>query len=149
MQKYKVLVITPDRVGSSMAGPAIRAVAIANAVSKQNETVLLSLNEASQSLNSTLKVVTSQGKKWVKWADIVIYQGIVLEHFRQLRKGKKYLIADMYDPLHIEYLGSAVNTSMYVRRAVLSVTAASIGLQMRLSDLILADSIHLFFFKVS
>ena len=140
MQKYKVLVITPDRVGSSMAGPAIRAVAIANAVSKQNETVLLSLNEASQSLNSTLKVVTSQGKKWVKWADIVIYQGIVLEHFRQLRKGKKYLIADMYDPLHIEYLGSAVNTSMYVRRAVLSVTAASIGLQMRLSDLILAAS---------
>ncbi len=52
MQTSKVLVITPDRVGPSMAGPAIRAVAIANAVSKQNETVLLSLNEASQSLNS-------------------------------------------------------------------------------------------------
>jgi glycosyltransferase involved in cell wall biosynthesis len=140
MQTPKVLVITPDRVGPSMAGPAIRAVAIAKAVSKQNETVLLSLNEASQSLNSDLKVVTSNGKKWVKWADVVIYQGIVLEHFRSLRKGKKFLIADMYDPLHIEYLGSAVNTSMYVRRAVLSVTAASIGLQMRLSDLILAAS---------
>jgi len=140
MQTPKVLVITPDRVGPSMAGPAIRAVAIANAVSKQNETVLLSLNEASQNLNSDLKVVTNNGKKWVKWADVVIYQGIVLEHFRSLRKGKKFLIADMYDPLHIEYLGSAVNTSMYVRRAVLSVTAASIGLQMRLSDLMLAAS---------
>ncbi|MFM7139806.1 MAG: glycosyl transferase, partial [Actinomycetes bacterium] len=97
MQTPKVLVITPDRIGPSMAGPAIRAVAIANAVSKQNETVLLSLNVASQSLNSDLKVVTRNGKKWIKWADVVIYQGIVLEHFRSLRKGKKFLIADMYD----------------------------------------------------
>jgi len=140
MQTPKVLVITPDRVGPSMAGPAIRAAAIADAVSKQNETVLLSLNKASEQIVSGAKVVTTNGKKWVKWADVVIYQGIVLEHFRSLRKGKKFLIADMYDPLHIEYLGSAVNTSMYVRRAVLSVTAASIGLQMRLSDLILAAS---------
>ena len=100
----------------------------------------LGLNEASEQIVSGAKVVTTNGKKWVKWADVVIYQGIVLEHFRQLRKGKKFLIADMYDPLHIEYLGSAANTSMYVRRAVLSVTAASIGLQMRLSDLILAAS---------
>jgi hypothetical protein len=136
----KVLVITPDRLGSSMAGPAIRAAAIAEAVAKQNETVLLSLNEASEQIVSDAKVVTQNGKKWVKWADVVIYQGIVLEHFRALRKGKKFLVADMYDPLHIEYLGSAVNTSMYVRRAVLSVTAASIGLQMRLSDIILAAS---------
>jgi len=134
------LVITPDRLGPSMAGPAIRAAAIADAVSKQNETVLLSLNEASEQIVSGARVVKTNGKKWVKWADVVIYQGIVLEHFRLLRKGKKFLIADMYDPLHIEYLGSAVNTSMYVRRAVLSVTAASIGLQMRLSDLILAAS---------
>ena len=140
MPTPKVLVITPDRLGPSMAGPAIRAAAIADAVSKQNETVLLSLNEASEQIVSGAKVVTTNGKKWVKWADVVIYQGIVLEHFRQLRKGKKFLIADMYDPLHIEYLGSAANTSMYVRRAVLSVTAASIGLQMRLSDLILAAS---------
>ena len=136
----KVLVITPDRIGPSMAGPAIRAAAIADALSKQNETVLLSLSKASEQINSGAKVVNTNGKKWVKWADVVIYQGIVLEHFRTLRKGKKFLIADMYDPLHIEYLGSAVNTSMYVRRAVLSVTAASIGLQMRLSDLILAAS---------
>ena len=142
MPTPKVLVITPDRLGPSMAGPAIRAAAIADAVSKQNETVLLSLNEASEQIVSGAKVVTTNGKKWVKWADVVIYQGIVLEHFRQLRKGKKFLIADMYDPLHIEYLGSAANTSMYVRRAVLSVTAASIGLQMRLSDLILAASPH-------
>ncbi len=47
MPTPKVLVITPDRLGPSMAGPAIRAAAIADAVSKQNETVLLSLNEAS------------------------------------------------------------------------------------------------------
>jgi hypothetical protein len=98
----KVLVITPDRLGPSMAGPAIRAAAIADAVSKQNETVLLSLNEASEQIVSGAKVVTTNGKKWVKWADVVIYQGIVLEHFRQLRKGKKFLIADMYDPLQIK-----------------------------------------------
>ena len=45
MPTPKVLVITPDRLGPSMAGPAIRAAAIADAVSKQNETVLLSLND--------------------------------------------------------------------------------------------------------
>ena len=79
MPTPKVLVITPDRLGPSMAGPAIRAAAIADAVSKQNETVLLSLNEASEQIISGAKVVTTNGKKWVKWADVVIYQGIVLE----------------------------------------------------------------------
>lgn len=136
----KVLVITPDRLGKSMAGPAIRAAAIAEELAQQNPTCLLSLNEASELIKSKATVSVSDHKKWVKWADIVIYQGIVLEHFRILRKRKKFLVADMYDPLHIEYLGSAVNTSFYVRRAVLSVTAASIGLQLRVSDLVLAAS---------
>ena len=132
--------ITPDRLGKTMAGPAIRAAAIAQELAAQNPTCLLSLNEASELIASDAIVAVSDHKKWVKWADIVIYQGIVLEHFRVLRKRKKFLVADMYDPLHIEYLGSAVNTSMYVRRAVLSVTAASIGLQLRVSDLVLAAS---------
>jgi glycosyltransferase involved in cell wall biosynthesis len=140
MTAPKVLVITPDRLGKSMAGPAIRAKAIADELAGQNPTCLLSLNEASEIIDSKATVAISDHKKWVRWADIVIYQGIVLEHFRLLRKRKKYLIADMYDPLHIEYLGSAVNTSFYVRRAVLSVTAASIGLQLRVSDLVLAAS---------
>jgi glycosyltransferase involved in cell wall biosynthesis len=140
MNLPKVLVITPDRLGKTMAGPAIRAAAIANEVALENPTCLLSLNEASELIESNATVAVTDHKKWVKWADIVIYQGIVLEHFRVLRKRKKYLIADMYDPLHIEYLGSAANTSLYVRRAVLSVTAASIGLQLRVSDLVLAAS---------
>lgn len=124
-----------------MAGPAIRAAAIAEELAQQNPTCLLSLNEASDLIESKATVAVSDHKKWVKWADVVIYQGIVLEHFRSLRKRKKFLVADMYDPLHIEYLGSAVNTSFYVRRAVLSVTAASIGLQLRVSDLVLAASL--------
>ena len=89
MTAPKVLVITPDRLGKSMAGPAIRAMAIANELAGQNPTCLLSLNEASKIIDSKATVAVSDHKKWVKWADIVIYQGIVLEHFRLLRKRKK------------------------------------------------------------
>jgi len=103
MPTPKVLVITPDRLGPSMAGPAIRAAAIADAVSKQNETVLLSLNEASEQIVSGAKVVTTNGKKWVKWADVVIYQGIVLEHFRQLRKGKKIFVWTVNSPQDMRF----------------------------------------------
>jgi len=107
--RRRVLVITGDPVGSKMAGPAIRAWNIARLLSREHDVRLLSMTRAVSTGDEFEVGVLSPTRpkaavRHERWADVIIVQGHALELFPALEATKKFLVVDIYDPLHLEQL---------------------------------------------
>lgn len=104
-----VLVITGDPVGPKMAGPAIRAWNIAEALSASNRVTLVSLAGVKE-VDSAFEVVhVAPGddramKRLEAAADVIVFQGLAMALFPSIRETKKILVCDVYDPMHLEHL---------------------------------------------
>ncbi|TPX04894.1 glycosyltransferase family 4 protein, partial [Schumannella luteola] len=108
----KVLVITGDPIGAKLAGPAIRAWNMAAALSREHEVVLVSLAGVSE-VDAPFRVVhvpagddRSMGR-WEQWCEVVVFQGTALSVFQSLKDSQKIIVADVYDPMHLEALEQA------------------------------------------
>jgi glycosyltransferase involved in cell wall biosynthesis len=107
-----VLIITGDPIGAKLAGPAIRAWNIAEALSADNDVTLLSLTLVEEIEASFNLVQVSPGNDagfapWEEWADVIVFQGHAMEVFPVLQRTDKILVADIYDPMHLEQLEQA------------------------------------------
>ena len=107
-----VLVITGDPIGIKLAGPAIRAWSMAEALAVDHEVTLMSLTHVEEVAAPFDIVQVHPGhdrefSPWEKWADIIIFQGHAMESFESLRKSQKIIVADIYDPMHLEQLEQA------------------------------------------
>lgn len=105
----RVLVITGDALGSKMAGPALRAWKICEALSAQNEVRLVSWNQAARPSNQfgVHRVRLGNEREMLEheqWADVIIFQGHAIHHFDSIRDSKKIMVIDLYDPMHLEQL---------------------------------------------
>ncbi len=105
----KVLVITGDPIGEKMAGPAIRAWHMASALANEHDVTLVSLSgiEKLDAPFAMLRVRPGDNRAFEpleKWADVIIFQGHALAVFDALQHTQKILIADIYDPMHLEQL---------------------------------------------
>lgn len=108
----KVLIITGDPIGTRMAGPAIRAWNMAAELSKTSDVTLMSLTgvgiEAEQfSLVCVEPGAEREFAKYERWADVIVFQGHAMDVFETLRSSKKIIVADVYDPMHLEQLEQA------------------------------------------
>ncbi|MFC4222937.1 glycosyltransferase [Lysinibacter cavernae] len=105
----KVLVITGDPIGPKMAGPAIRAWNMADALSAANEVTLVSLAGV-KPVDAAFDVVhvapgDEKGMKRLEQShDVIVFQGLAMALFRCIRETKKILVCDVYDPMHLEHL---------------------------------------------
>ncbi|MBC7592035.1 MAG: glycosyltransferase [Salinibacterium sp.] len=105
-QTRNVLVVTADALGSRMAGPAIRAYEMAVALSRVANVRLVSTSF------STLErpefeishATTAQLKELEIWADVIVFQGHLLASDPWLKESQKIIVADIYDPMHLEQL---------------------------------------------
>lgn len=105
----RVLVITGDPVGIRMAGPAIRAWNIARVLSRDHEVVLMTTTRLDPLESSFRCALVRPGEKKAfaalhEWADVIFFQGHALDQFDELRTTGKVLVADIYDPMHLEML---------------------------------------------
>ena len=105
----RVLVITGDPIGPRMAGPAIRAWNIAEVLSAENEvalmtTTLLEPLDAGFALHRVKPGEDAAFAELEAWADVIVFQGHALDQFEALRSTTKILVADIYDPMHLEML---------------------------------------------
>ncbi|WGD38080.1 glycosyltransferase [Lysinibacter sp. HNR] len=104
-----VLVIAGDPIGAKMAGPAIRAWNIAEALSVSNEVTLVSLAGV-RDVEADFKVVHVEPgdersmKALEKEADVIVFQGLAMALFKCIRETDKILVCDIYDPMHLEHL---------------------------------------------
>ncbi|WP_255505681.1 glycosyltransferase [Mycetocola sp. JXN-3] len=105
----RVIVITGDPVGDRMAGPAIRAWHMAEALSTVAEVRLISLAETSKT-DSRFEVTgvrigdNRAMSEQEQWADVIVFQGLAMALFPAIRNSGKLIVADVYDPMHLEQL---------------------------------------------
>jgi len=105
--RRRILVITGDPLAAKMAGPAMRAWAIAEHLSEEHDVRLVSTSSASIS-DARFEVsavgVPDQLKPHEAWADIVVFQGFAMASAPWLARSQKIIVCDIYDPMHLEQL---------------------------------------------
>jgi glycosyltransferase involved in cell wall biosynthesis len=90
-----------------MAGPAIRAWQIAEALAPDHEVVLATTSptcERSSPAFTTEACDQARFAELERWCTVVVFQGYVLNHVPVLRTTDKVMVVDLYDPLHLEAL---------------------------------------------
>src|SRR3954447_25803523 len=105
-RKRHILVVTPDTIGVRMAGPAIRAWNVSQALSAVGEVRLASTVGATVTTPdfTILHAAGESLKPHAEWADVVVVQGHILRTHPWLKAMDRLLVADIYDPLHLEWL---------------------------------------------
>lgn len=108
-ERRRVLVVTGDSLGQKMAGPAMRAWKISEALSIENDVRLVTWNVASRMSDrfdvSRVRLGNEREMRvHEQWADVIIFQGHALHHFKTLLESQKIIVADLYDPMHLEQL---------------------------------------------
>lgn len=105
----RVLIITGDPIGAKMAGPAIRAWNMAEALSRDNKVTLITLAGA-EPVSAPFDIVHVRPgddramRRLEQECDVIVFQGLAMALFDSLRKSKKIIVADIYDPMHLEQL---------------------------------------------
>ncbi len=89
-----------------MAGPAIRAWQIASALSAEHEVQLVTTTLADLPDSPfPVRAVDDAGLAEVEqWCDVLVFQGWLVHKRPFLLESDKILVADVYDPLHLEQL---------------------------------------------
>ncbi len=105
----RVLVVTGEPLLEKMAGPAIRAWEIAQALAADHEVWLVSTGGCRAS-SDLFRVSSEWGeslRRALDWADVIVFQGFLLDVAPWLAATSKILVADLYDPMHLEQLEQA------------------------------------------
>lgn len=142
----RVLVITGDPVGERMAGPAIRAWNIAGALADRgHETVLVSLTAADRAEGRFDIVHVRPGDEAAMArlearADIIIFQGHALQAFDTIRRSRKIMVIDIYDPMHLEQLEQARSLPPEVWDRAVTEATDVLNAQLRRADFLLCAS---------
>ena len=141
--RQRVLVVTGEPLGERMAGPAIRAWEIAKALSPDHDLVLVSTVGA-RVKHPGFQVKAAGGgrqlRKHTDWADVIVFQGLLLDMAPWLFDSDKILVADVYDPMHLEQLEQAKDLGVDGRATALLETTRILNDQLRRADYVLCAS---------
>ncbi|MEO5534009.1 MAG: glycosyltransferase [Pseudolysinimonas sp.] len=106
----RVLILTGDPIGERMAGPAIRVWNTAITLQGDGHEVRVVTTTRAERPDAPFELVAvSPGddrafRKHERWAEVVLFQGYGMSQFPSLRRSDRYLVADVYDPMHLEML---------------------------------------------
>lgn len=122
----RILVVTGEPLANKMAGPGIRAWEMARRLSVEHVVKLCSTASVSERSSSAFEVVYGDEnalRALTEWADVIVFQGFLLESAPWLRDSDKIIVADIYDPMHLEQLEQARDQGPKGRkRAIADVT---------------------------
>lgn len=138
----KVLVITGDVLGAKMAGPAIRAWEMAKALHEVCEVRLVS-TQASTLGHDDFHVAYADEpelRRQVDWCEVLVFQGYTLSTFPWIRSTGKIIVADIYDPMHLEYLEQGKDDSPRKRTKMTEYISEVLNVQLELADFMLCAS---------
>ena len=141
--RQRVLVVTGEPVADRMAGPAIRAWEIARALHPHHDVVLASTSGIARS-DAPFRLEHAGGGKALRqltdWADVIVFQGFLLEAAPWLIESTKILVADVYDPMHLEQLEQARDLGSDGRRRAVSDITQVLNTQLARADFLLCAS---------
>jgi GT2 family glycosyltransferase/glycosyltransferase involved in cell wall biosynthesis len=141
--RRRILIITADAVAERMAGPAIRAWNMAEVLAGEHEVRLVSLNQhcAPPPADFDVRhVPPRQIGPELDWAQLVVLQGHVLEQIPSLKTSNHIVVADVYDPMHLEQLEQARDLGDDQRAQVVDAVTSVLSTQLRRGDFFLCAS---------
>lgn len=139
----RIAVLTDDVLGERMAGPAIRALNIADQLSADHDVTLVTTSSAGISgpaASGRFRSVatTAQGLRHeIGAADVVVLQGYVAHRSPWLLHGDRVIVADLYDPLHLEQLEQGRDLTAARRQAAVDLTIRVLNEQLLRADFLL------------
>ena len=138
----RVLVITGDVLGAKMAGPAIRAWEMAKALHEVCEVRLVSTQASTLEHDDFLVAAVDDSalKKHVAWCDVLVFQGYTISTHPWIRKTNAIVVADIYDPMHLEYLEQGKDASPRIRTKQTEYITEVLNVQLELADYLLCAS---------
>jgi glycosyltransferase involved in cell wall biosynthesis len=141
-RRRQVLVVTGDTLGERMAGPAIRAWEMARVLSAECDVVLAALGGCTlTSPDFTCRAVSGDDLRALEAAcDVLVFQGFLLRDHPWLLDTTKVLVADIYDPIHLEVLEQDKHKPLAERRASLADSLATMTTQLARADFFLCAS---------
>lgn len=131
-----MVVATGDVLGERVAGPAIRATKIAEvlgAAGHEVELVSVLAETDPRRTDCTLRELE-------RWCDVLVFQGSLLQEHPFLRDSAKPLVADVYDPFHLELLEQARDEGEQRRRDIVHNAVVVLNDQLRRGDFFLCAS---------
>jgi GT2 family glycosyltransferase len=140
--RRRIAIVTGEPLSAKMAGPAIRAWEIASALSLEHDVQLVTLGTCSVSdpRFTTAAVTGRELRKVEQWCDVLIFQGLVMAANGWLRDSDKVLVADVYDPFHLEQLEQAKDMGEATRRTVVADCTSALNEQLLRGDFLLCAS---------
>lgn len=140
--RHRILVVTGEPLLDRMAGPAIRAWEIAKALAPEHDVRLVSTAGARRtSQDFAVEYAAGTGlREPTEWADVIIFQGFLLETAPWIKASSTVVVADIYDPMHLEQLEQAKDLGPEGRRNALRVTTHALNEQLRRADFLLCAS---------
>jgi GT2 family glycosyltransferase len=140
--RRRVVVVTGEPLTERMAGPAIRAWAIAEALSAEHEVELVTFGECTVSHPRfrARALPPAEVKAQEEWCDVFVFQGLIMTNCPWLKDSRKVLVADVYNPFHLEQLEQAKDRSPEERALAVHDCATALNEQLRRGDLLLCAS---------
>jgi hypothetical protein len=141
--RRRIVVITGDPLAAKMAGPAIRAWAIAEHLAQEHDVRLVSTSSASitaPGFEVSAVAVPNDLKKHEAWADVIVFQGFAMASAPWLAKSKKVIVCDVYDPMHLEQLEQTRGQEGGRRARDVATTTAALNQQLARGDFLLCAS---------
>jgi GT2 family glycosyltransferase/glycosyltransferase involved in cell wall biosynthesis len=140
-----VLIITGDPLGERMAGPAIRAWNIADALAQVADVTLVTLSggERPTSAFATRHVEPARPgsiSDLVSRSDVIIFQGHALDLFPEIARSKAIVVADVYDPMHFEQLEQARSENFTSWASAVADATHSLNAQLARADYVICAS---------
>lgn len=141
-RKRRVLVITPDTLGERMAGPAIRAWEISKALCDRADVRLVSTVSAAREAAdfSVSHADDAHLHGHVAWADVVVVQGHILRSHPWIKDRDNIIVADIYDPMHLEQMEQGKDLGPEDRDAVAADTVEVLNDQIERADFMVCAS---------
>ncbi len=140
--RRKIVVATGETLSARMAGPAIRAWAMADALAAEHDVELVTTGTCTitNPRFSIRSVALADMRGLERWCDIFIFQGLILSTFRWLIDSDKILIADIYNPFHLEQLEQAKDQGAEGRARTVSDCTTALNDQLTRGDFFLCAS---------
>ncbi len=142
----RVLILTGDPLGVKMAGPAIRSWNMALELAKAHEVTLVTTTKLEEDLEAPFALrQISPGNDAAfgvleRWAEVIVFQGHGMSQFAALRSTDRVVVADVYDPMHLEMLEQGRELPRATWQLTVTKARDALNEQLALADFFLCAS---------
>lgn len=139
---HRIVVATSEPLTGRMAGPAIRAWHMAEALALEHDVQLVTTAgcERSHPGFGVRQVTAPDLVDLERWLDVLVFQGGLLHDHPFLLASEKVVVADVYDPFHLENLEQTRGRPTPEREATIRHLTGVLNEQLQRADFLLCAS---------